>query len=181
MTTPKLLDNEATGHQLFPDIAADGGVLHALWWDSRNDSCYSAARPVGNCADRRTVPSLDVFSTSSSDAGMSWSTPVKLTEVTSNPNYEQFDNRADPFAGDYLYVSSLGNFAYGVWTDWRNTVQGTDPRESPEDEDAATADVLQCRTLNTVQTKKGSFSSWSGDLCPHAGGIDQNIYGDTAP
>src|SRR5438067_96934 len=115
MTTPKLLDNEATGHQLFPDIAADGGVLHALWWDSRNDSCYSAARPVGNCADRRTVPSLDVFSTSSSDAGMSWSTPVKLTEVTSNPNYEQFDNRADPFAGDYLYVSSLGNFAYGVW------------------------------------------------------------------
>ncbi|PYL49312.1 MAG: hypothetical protein DMF40_02495 [Verrucomicrobia bacterium] len=181
MTTPKLLDNQATGHQLFPDISADGGVLHALWWDSRNDSCYSAARPVGNCADRRTVPSLDVFSTSSSDAGMSWSTPVKLTEATSNPNYEQFDNRADPFAGDYLYVSSLGNFAYGVWTDWRNTVQGTDPRESPEDEDAATADVLQCRTLNTVQTKKGSFSSWSGDLCPHAGGIDQNIYGDTAP
>jgi hypothetical protein len=86
-----------------------------------------------------------------------------------------------PFAGDYLYVSSLGSFAYGVWTDWRDTVQGTDPRESPEDEDAATADVLQCRTLNTVQTKKGPFSFWSGDLCPHAGGIDQNIYGETTP
>src|SRR4029453_19512439 len=86
-----------------------------------------------------------------------------------------------PFAGDYLYVSSLGSFAYGVWTDWRDTVQGTDPRESPEDENAATADVLQCRTLNTIQTKKGPFSFWSGDLCPHAGGIDQNIYGDTAP
>src|SRR4029450_13254030 len=86
-----------------------------------------------------------------------------------------------PFAGDYLYVSSLGSFAYGVWTDWRDTVQGTDPRESPEDEDAATADVLQCRAPNTVKTKKGPFSFWSGDLCPHAGGIDQNIYGDTTP
>src|SRR5204863_153451 len=115
------------------------------------------------------------------DAGTSWTTPVKIPDVTSNPNYEQFDCRAVPFAGDYLYVSSLGSFAYGVWTDWRDTVHGMDPRESPEDEDAATADVLQCRTLNTVQTKKGSFSSWSGDLCPHAGGIDQNIYGDTAP
>jgi hypothetical protein len=32
-----------------------------------------------------------------------------------------------------------------------------------------------------VQTKKGPVSFWSGDLCPHDGGIDQNIYGDLAP
>ena len=178
MTTPTLLDDRPTGHQLFPDISADGGVLHALWWDSRNDSCYSPARPVGNCADRSTVPSLDVFGTSSNDAGTSWTTAAKLTDVTTNPNYEQFDNRAVPFAGDYLYVSSLGTFAYGVWTDWRDTVQGTDPRESPEDEDAGTADVHQCRVLNTIPTKKGSINVWSGDLCPHDGGLDQNIYGD---
>jgi hypothetical protein len=181
MTTPTLIDAEATGHQLFPDISADGGVLHAMWWDSRFDNCYSRARPVGNCADRTTVPSLDVFGTSSTNAGTSWTTAVKLTDVKSNPNYEQFDNRAVPFAGDYLYVSSLGSFAYSVWTDWRDTVQGTDPRESPEDEDATTADVKQCRTLNTVQTKKGPVSFWSGDLCPHDGGIDQNIYGDLSP
>src|SRR5262249_54648836 len=36
LTAPKLLDNRAVGHQTFPDISADGGVLHALWWDSRN-------------------------------------------------------------------------------------------------------------------------------------------------
>jgi hypothetical protein len=86
-----------------------------------------------------------------------------------------------PFAGDYLWVTSLGSFAYGVWTDWRDTVQGLDPRESPEDEDAATADVLQCRVLDTIPTKKGSVKAWSGDLCPHAGGLDQNIYGDLSP
>jgi hypothetical protein len=180
-TAPTLIDNEGTGHQVFPDISADGGVLHAMWWDSRNDSCYSVTRPIGNCADRRTVPSLDVYGASSTNAGAAWSTATRITDVTTNPNYEQFDNRAVPFAGDYLWVTSLGNFAYTVWTDWRDTVQGTDPRESPEDEDATTADGKQCRTLNTIQTKKGPVSVWSGDLCPHDGGIDQNIYGDLAP
>src|SRR5919199_2570462 len=110
MTTPRLINAAATGHQLFPDISADGGVLHALWWDSRNDECYSPARPVGNCADRKTVPSLDVFGTASTDAGDSWTTPALLTDVMSNPNYEQFANRAVPFAGDYLYITSLGSF-----------------------------------------------------------------------
>jgi hypothetical protein len=173
-TTPALIDPQGTGHQLFPDISADGGVLHALWWDSRNDSCYSPARPVGNCADRRTVPSLDVFAATSTTQGNTWTGHSKLTDVTSNPNYEQFDNRAVPFAGDYLWVTSLGSFAYGVWTDYRNTVQGTDPREVTEDEDDATADVLQCRVVLPGP-------SWSGDRCPHSGGIDQDIYGDKSP
>jgi hypothetical protein len=180
-TAPVVIDNQAAGHQVFPDISADGGVLHAIWWDSRNDPCYSVTRPIGNCANRTTVPSLDVFGATSTNAGAAWTGKMRITDVATNPNYEQFDNRAVPFAGDYLWVTSLGSFAYTTWTDWRDTVQGTDPRESPEDEDAATADVKQCRTLNTVQTKKGPVSVWSGDLCPHDGGIDQNIYGDLAP
>jgi hypothetical protein len=173
-TTPALIDAQGTGHQLFPDISADGGVLHALWWDSRNDSCYSPTRPVGNCANKTTVPSLDVFAATSTTQGNTWTGHAKLTDVTSNPNYEQFDNRAVPFAGDYLWVTSLGPFAYGVWTDYRNTVQGTDPREVPEDEDNSSADVLQCRVALPGP-------SWSGDRCPHSGGIDQDIYGDKSP
>jgi hypothetical protein len=180
-TAPVVIDDVGTGHQVFPDISADGGVLHAIWWDSRLDPCYSVTRPIGNCANRTTVPSLDVFGAMSTNAGSSWTGKTRISDVTTNPNYEQFDNRAVPFAGDYLWVTSLGSFAYTTWTDWRNTVQGTDPRETTEDEDATTADVKQCRTLNTVQTKKGPVSFWSGDLCPHDGGIDQNIYGDLAP
>jgi hypothetical protein len=159
---------------VFPDISADGGVLHAIWWDSRNDRCYDVTRPIGNCADRTTVPSLDVFASSSTNAGTTWSTASRLSNVTTNPNYEQFSNRAVPFAGDYLWVTSLGTTAYAVWTDWRNTVPGTDPREVPEDEDAGSSDVTQCRVVL-------SNNSWSGDRCPHAGGIDQNIYGNAAP
>ncbi len=36
-TTPVVIDNQSAGHQIFPDISADGGVLHAIWWDSRLD------------------------------------------------------------------------------------------------------------------------------------------------
>jgi hypothetical protein len=64
---------------------------------------------------------------------------------------------------------------FGTWADWRNTVQGTDPREVNEDEDNTTADVKQCRTFNSAT------GAWSGDQCPHDGGIDQDIYGDLVP
>ena len=182
-TAPALIDSEARGHQVFPDISADGGVLHALWWDSRNDPCYSIQRPIGNCDDRTTDASLDVFAASSTSAGNTWTTSsTPVTDVRSNPNYEQFDNRAVPFAGDYLWVTSLGPTAYGVWTDWRNTVAGTDPRETLPDPDAGNADVHQCRTSSVVTDKKGNQTTvFSSDQCPHEGGIDQNIYGDNTP
>jgi hypothetical protein len=181
-TSPALIDNEATGQQIFPDISADGGTLHALWWDSRNDGCYSAARPIGNCAGGATDAALDVFATSSTNAGDTWATPTRVSDVTTNPNWEQFDNRAVPFAGDYLWVTSLGSFSFGVWTDWRNTVAGTDPRETAGDPAGETADVHQCRTSSTVTDKKGNSTTvFTGDTCPHDGGIDQNIYGDATP
>jgi hypothetical protein len=180
---PKLLDDQSLGHQTFPDISADGGTLHALWWDSRNDSCYSPIRPIGNCSDGTTVPSLDVFATKSTNNGTTWATPVKLTDAMSNGNYEQFDNRAVPFGGDYLTITSFGDNSFGTWTDWRNTRQGTDVREATEDADDATSDVHQCRVvLTSPPDRKGNTTkSWSGDRCPHDGGLDQDIYGDRTP
>jgi hypothetical protein len=80
-------------------------------------------------------------------------------------------------------LTSLGTFAYTTWTDWRNTVQGADPRETTEDSDAATSDVTQCRgILTSAPDKKGNTTkSFGADTCPHAGGLDQNIYGDVVP
>ncbi|MEO8436878.1 MAG: hypothetical protein ABI562_00360, partial [Chloroflexota bacterium] len=177
-TEPALIDNRTRGHQLFPDISAGGGgVLHTVWWDSRNDPNYSPARPIGNDEDGNTVPSLDVYGAISTDGGATWTpSTTPLTTQMSNPNYEQFANRTVPFAGDYLWVTSHGSTAFSVWTDWRDTVQGSDPREGTEneDEDDGSADVLQCRTFSAA-------SGWSGDTCPHDGGIDQNIYGGTTP
>src|SRR5438094_7748375 len=97
--------------QRFPDISVDAGTMHALWWDSRNDPCYSPQRPVGNCADGSTVPSLDAFAASGSTESLSWSAATRLSTVTSNPNWEQFSGRTGPFGGDYLYISAVGTFS----------------------------------------------------------------------
>ena len=174
-TAPALIDNQAVGHQLFPDIAVAGSRLTAIWWDSRNDPSYSPARPVGNDAAGMTGPSLDVYAASSGDRGVTWSTTsTKLTDVMSNPNYEQFSDRTVPFAGDYLWVSMVGSSAYATWTDWRNTVAGVDQREAASDDNDA-ADVYQTRTFDPAT------GTWSGDQSPHEGGLDQNIYGVRIP
>ncbi|MFN2560862.1 MAG: hypothetical protein ABR571_06160 [Jatrophihabitans sp.] len=72
--------------------------------------------------------------------------------MASNPNYEQF----------------------GVWTDSRNTVAGADAREGDDNDADPGADVMQCRQV----LADGSFT---GDTCPRAGGLDQDIYGDQTP
>ena len=175
VSAPVRVATGSTGHQIFPDIAVDdAGTLHTLWWDSRNDPTYSPALPIGNARDRTTHPALDVYAATSSDKGATWTAAARLTDTTSNPNYEQFSNRLVPFGGDYLWISSSGGRTFGVWTDWRDTVAGEDPRENPGSEPTGEgADVKQCR----VQLSTG----WSADRCPRAGGLDQNIYGAAAP
>jgi len=171
-TAPKRISTQTLGHQLFPDIAVDGGTLHALWWDSRSDSAYSAKRPIGNFADgAQSTHPLDVYASTSTNRGTSWAESTRLTDVGSNPNWEQFGGRTVPFAGDYLWIDAQAGKTFGVWTDWRNTVAGDDPRE-PE-ADATGADVKQCRAPID--------GTWGPDTCPRAGGLDQNIYGDTTP
>ena len=118
------------------------------------------------------MPALDVFATTSTDAGRTWAPATQVTDFTSNGNYEQFDGRSVPFGGDYLWISSVGAAAFGTWTDWRDTVAGVDQRETEGSDDAA--DVLQCRT----RTSSGAFT---GDTCPRAGGLDQNIEGAATP
>jgi hypothetical protein len=147
-----------------------------LWWDSRNDVNNTAAtfrqRPVGNDANGNVGPALDVYASTAPATGGAWATPVRISDVTTNPDYEQFADRTVPFAGDYLWIDSQAGTTFGTWTDWRNTVAGTDQRETTPDETGA--DVLQCR----LTRPDGSLT---GDTCPRAGGLDQNIYGDLAP
>jgi hypothetical protein len=139
---------------------------------ARNDPAYAPERPVGNEADGTVVPSLDVFATTSANAGDDWAGSTLLTDVRSNPNYEQFADRTVPFAGDYLWIDVQDGRTFGVWADWRDTVPGTDVRQ-PEF-DVTGGDVLQCR----IGLPDGT---WSTDRCPRDGGLDQNIYGDHTP
>lgn len=176
-TTPTRIAPIGNGQQFYPDIAVDAGTVHALWWDTRNDVNNNAAtmrlRPPGNDADGNVGPSFDVYASTRPISGGSWSTSTRLTDVTSNGQYEQFGGRTVPFGGDYLWLDSKLGVTFGVWTDWRNTRPGTDLREAG-DEDETGADVWQCRH----ELDDGSIS---GDTCPRAGGLDQDIYGDLAP
>jgi hypothetical protein len=171
-STPRLLAPNSRGHQFFPDINADGGVLHAVWHDSRNDPAYSVQYPPGNNGAVRDASGfaaasrgLDTYGASSTDGGTTWAT-ARLSGSSQMPNYEMFGDRRVPFHGDYNYVSSVGSFAFSTWTDTRQVVGGDDPRYAGGEG----FDVLQCRTQD-------ASGVWSADTCPNAGGLDQDIYG----
>src|SRR3954465_11328705 len=125
--------------------------------------------PTGVAEAARRSDRMPAPSAAASNGGTTWSASARLTDVASNPNWEQFGGRTVPFAGDYLWIDAQGGQTFGVWTDWRNTVAGDDPREPASD--VTGADVKQCRAAQPDGT-------WGPDTCPRAGGLDQNIYGD---
>ena len=175
-TTPERIALTSEGQQFYPDLAVDAGTIHALWWDTRNDVNNDAStfrvRPPGNDAHGNSGPSLDVYAATRPISGGAWSGATRVSDETTNGNWEQFAGRTVPFGGDYLWIDSVNGVTFGTWTDWRNTVAGTDLRDSAEHETGA--DVLQCRHV----TASGGIS---GDTCPRDGGLDQNIYGDYTP
>ncbi|CAN5521953.1 hypothetical protein BH18ACT16_BH18ACT16_14270 [soil metagenome] len=177
-SAPQAVEPSAAGHQFFPDIDAYRGEIGVVWQDNRTDPAYSVQRPIGNTA-LATSSGTDVVNSffSHSTNGSSWSASTKVSSQGHQSEYEMFGNRDIPFHGDYTWVS-LANvdpadpnsplIAYMTWTDNRDVVTGTDPREATQDG----FDVLQCRALQ-------SDGTYGPDTCPNAGGLDQNIYGSS--
>jgi hypothetical protein len=178
-----LVDDQSVGHQFFPDVTvggpSDARVIHLIWYDSRLDASYSPTLPNGDTAAGTSsgLTPLNVFATKASESSVdsgapSFSTATSVSEMGTNGNWEQFGGRTIPFAGDYLWVTSLADgTAYVVWTDWRNTRPGEDIRAFEANEPAdENFDVWQCRATPT-----------SPDTCQTAGGKDQNIYGHVIP
>ena len=179
-SSPSRIDQQATGHQFFPDIDANNGRLHAVYHDSRVDD---STGPSGG--DFRTIPisnqwvasnppgavsggpGLETFYATSANGGTTWTTS-KVSSVAQMPQYEMFGDRDVPFHGDYNYISAADGRVLMTWADTRDVVPGTDPRYPVDGVDGF--DVLQCR----VQDANGV---WGADTCPNNGGLDQNIYG----
>jgi hypothetical protein len=179
-TPPARIDQQATGHQYFPDIDANAGVLHAVYHDSRIDTA-SGPPTTPSGGDFRTVPfsnqwvagnppgaissgpGLDTFYATSSDDGATWS-PDRVSDESQMPQYEQFGFRDVPFHGDYNYVSAVGSTVLMAWTDQRDTVPGTDARYLESGDGTDGFDVFNCIEDST-------------DPCADDGGLNQNIYG----
>ncbi len=179
---PIFVDLQSAGHQWWPNLAYDKSIntLAVIYYDSREDPFYSPNRPPGNRDDGTSscgVPApadcnvLNTFIATSTDGGDTWA-PRKVSAEGHQPEYEMFGNRQVPFHGDYLWVDAAGGAIFGVWSDNRNVVPGSDPREGTAQDGF---DVLQCRTFNP---STGTFGS---DTCPNAGGLNQNIYGAKLP
>lgn len=176
--TPRVVDPQPLGHQWWPNIAYDKSTntLALIYYDSRADNAYDPNRPPGNTADGTstcgTAPSpsdtcnvLNAFIATSSDGGATW-TRQQVSTVGHQPEYEMFGGRRIPFHGDYLYIDAAAGTIFGVWTDNRTVVPGSDPRDPISDG----FDVVQCRA-----------SATSPDTCPNAGGLNQSIFGAKLP
>jgi len=171
------LDTVAVGHQWTPDIASAGGVINVVFYDSRADAAYSPRLPPGNTASGQN--SGDVIHTwvaESTNGGAGWS-ETQISTVGSNFGWETHAARRDGFWGDYIYVSAVGGTVIATWTDSRDLVAGTDPRETGAADDHDGFDVFQPCTYVPNDINAASYSSPTvGDPCLSQGGLDQNIY-----
>jgi hypothetical protein len=176
-TPATTVDLVAAGHQWFPDIASSGGVISVVFYDSRADPAYAPSLPPGNTAGG--VNSGDVVHTyvaQSTTGGTSWS-ETQVSSVGSNFGWETHGSRRVGFWGDYLYISAVGGTVKTAWTDSRDLVPGTDPRETGADDDADGFDVYQPCTYVPNDINAPSYSSpLISDPCLSQGGLDQNIY-----
>jgi hypothetical protein len=190
-SSPTAVDANATGHQYFSDIDAYRGEVAVVWQDSRTDPAYSVQRPIGNTAQATSSGTnvVNSFFAHSTD-GQTWMDTTKVSSQGHQPQYEMFGDRQIPFQGDYNWISLANSqdsasslLAYMSWTDNRDVVPGTDPREEEQDG----FDVWQCRTDLGTDTDgergEGPLARrdppFSGDNCANGGGLNQNIYGSS--
>src|SRR6266508_2113392 len=172
------IDVVPAGHQWFPDIGAADGVLTVIFNDSRADPAYAPDRPPGNTA--AGVNSGDVVNAvaaQSSDGGVTW-TETQVSSHGSNYGWETHGARRVGFWGDYNYVSAVPGAVHVVWTDSRDLVPGTDPREVGADDDMDNFDVYQPCTYVPNDINAPSYQvPLIQDPCLSQGGLDQNLYG----
>jgi hypothetical protein len=169
------IDEVAAGHQYRLSIASDAGAITAGWIDSRVDPVYDPNRPVGNDARGRSGgPSADFWAARSVDGGRTW-VERRVSAVTTNPNLEVYEFGRVGFNGDVTGLAAAGGRVYAVWTDNRDVVGGSDPRE-PGNVDGNDT-YLPC-TWSPNATDAVSYASPTyGDGCLSRGGLDQNVYG----
>ncbi len=177
-TAPVQLDAVGTGHQWFPDIASADGTITVVFYDSRGDPAYDPDRPPGNTV--AGVNSGDVVNTfiARSTTGLSW-TETQVTSEGSNFGWETHGSRRIGFWGDYIYVSAVPGAVNVAWTDSRDLVAGSDPRETGADDDHDGFDGYQPCTYVPNDINAPSYSQpLVSDSCLSQGGLDQNIYSD---
>ena len=103
-------DVETNAHQFFPWVAVGpDGVIHVVWYDTRG---------VGGSA---TNEEINLFYTSSSDGGDTWSANERVSAQGFVPN--SGDQFGGAFIGDYNGITATTGTAHPVWTGYRGQDQ----------------------------------------------------------
>ena len=178
---PATLDAVPVGHQWFPDVASADGTITVIFNDSRADPAYSPDRPPGNTATGvNSGDVINAFVAQSTDGGATWA-ETQVSGHGSNYGWETHGARRLGFWGDYIYISAVGGTVMAAWTDSRDLVPGSDPREVGADDDHDGFDVYQPCTYVPNDINAASYSSPTiDDPCLSQGGLDQNIYAAAA-
>jgi hypothetical protein len=140
---PVIPNAPGPAHQLMPALAAAGGTLSAIWYDSRSEPSFTASGPVtGQCPPDATTQAgctgMDVFydQASTTAAGaLAFGADLRVTDQSFNPNTYGSIKAITPFIGDYIAVAATATTAYAVWTDNRDV---NPTLNAQEDADATT-------------------------------------------
>jgi hypothetical protein len=128
-----------------PSLAAAGGKLSLLWYDSRSEPSFSASGPVsGQCPAGATTGSgctgMDVFynqADATATGPLSFGGEVRVTDQSFNPNLYGSIKAVTPFIGDYVGLTADSTAAFAVWADNRdinptaNAAEDADPTTNP--------------------------------------------------
>jgi hypothetical protein len=179
-SAPATLDVIGVGHQWTPDIASDGGVIDVVFYDSRSDPAYSPSLPPGNTAGgQNSGDVVQTYVAKSSTGGATWS-ESRVSAHGSNFGWETHGSRRDGFWGDYIYISAVSGSVIATWTDSRDLMPGSDPRETGAADDHDGFDVFQPCTYVPNDINAPSYTSPTiADPCLSQGGLDENIYAAT--
>lgn len=191
---PMTVEASPLGHQFFPDIDAHAGEMGVVWQDNRGPT-YDVQYPIGNTRDAEgraiSAGTAIVNSFMAAWNGTAFGTTLQVSSAAHQSQYEMFSARDLPFHGDYNWISlaEVGEdvIGYMSWTDNRDVVPGSDPREvQAQDGFDDGFDVAQClidldpppggATLPGLPLAR-SDAPFTGNNCGNNGGLDQNIYG----
>ena len=130
------IDDQPTGHQLFPDIAVDGG--HAprdLVGQPQRPRRYSPAR-ARSATTRPATPSVArrLRARPRPTTGAHWTGRDAAHRHDDQPQLRAVRQPHRAVRRRLPVGHVVGGSTFGVWTDWRDTVAGRDPRETPADE-----------------------------------------------
>jgi hypothetical protein len=112
-STPVVAGNVSGRSAFFASVTTDPSGDVDVVFQALDDVPTGTAPGAG-------VVFYDTYLVKSTNGGASWSNPLKISTVSSDPDGSSTNSLAAQFLGDYITAVSDSSHVYAVWTDSRN-------------------------------------------------------------